>query len=317
MISVIVPVYNTEKYLDKCMKSILSQKYKDFEVILINDGSTDGSPRMCEEWAKQDARVRVIHQENKGLAQTRNVGLAHAKGDYIAWVDSDDYVKETFLSHMMDMMQQSGADMVMCSFESDIDGEIKFEGKERIHEAEYDSDGFLDMVYTYGLFSVVWNKLVKKSAYQDVVFPTGRLFEDSSVARKVAKNCNKIVVTGEPLYYYRRHSESITMKKRDAKQAYSYIKQFVQWLQEDICEFRKTGEKRLEAFASKHLCDAIINSFMELDDGGKREIKKIYGEYVGCVLSSEHMHMKTKVKYGVARIHIPIYIRLKSVISGR
>ncbi len=213
MISIIVSVYNVEKYFEICMESLIGQTYEDFEIIVIDDGSTDGSAAICDKWAKKDSRIQVVHQENQGLAAVRNKGLELARGEYIAWVDSDDYVDKFYLEKMLEARERTGADMVMCSFYTDTDGEVEYTGRNLFHAEEMNRQTFLERRYTYGMYSVVWNKFLLREAYRGVRFPVGRVFEDSSVMRRLTKNCKKIVVIEEPLYFYRRHKESITLQK--------------------------------------------------------------------------------------------------------
>ena len=233
MISVIVPVYNVEKYFEECMESLLGQTYDDFEIIVINDGSTDGSGILCDKWAEKDRRVRVFHQENKGLSIVRNKGLELARGEYIAWVDSDDYVDKFYLEKMMNAYKSTEADMVMCSFYTDTDGDVEHKGKKLFRAEEMDRNTFLERLYTYGMYSVVWNKILPKDAYQGVQFPIGRVFEDSAVMRQLTGKCNKIVVIEEPLYYYRRHKESITLQQRDEEKSIKYMNDFYLWLKDE------------------------------------------------------------------------------------
>lgn len=115
MISIIIPIYKVEQYLDECVTSIINQTYKDLEIILVDDGSPDKCPRMCDEWAKKDARIKVVHKKNGGLSSARNAGLKVAKGEYIGFVDSDDYVDETMYEDLMRVMNQNENTMVVSS----------------------------------------------------------------------------------------------------------------------------------------------------------------------------------------------------------
>ena len=197
-LSVIVPVYNVEDYLDGCMESLIGQTYEDFEIIVINDGSTDGSAVLCNKWAERDKRVRVFHQENKGLSAVRNRGLELAQGEYITWVDSDDYVDTFYLEKLLKAYESTGADMVMCSFYTDTDGLVEHRGKDLFPAEEIDRQTFLERLYVQGMYSVVWNKFLPRDAYGEIQFPAGRVFEDSSVMCQLTRNCKKITVIEEP-----------------------------------------------------------------------------------------------------------------------
>ncbi len=307
MISVIVPVYNAEKYIDKCIESILAQTYTEFEVLLINDGSRDTSGTKCDEWAERDARIRVMHQDNKGIAAVRNRGISEAAGDYIAWVDSDDYVDSRFLQTLYNALEQQKADMVICGFYTDKEGIITHEGKNYFTDAVYDRQSFLERVYTYGMYSIMCNKFLRKSAYERIRFPEGRIFEDSSVMRELAMACNKIVVIEKPLYYYRRHTYSITKQTKSQEEQLNYMLQFCAWLQKDIQAYEQEGNIRLKALASKHLCDSIIINTENLSKAGIKEGKKIYQNYVNNILTARDIGVPAKLKYFVAGISFSLY----------
>lgn len=315
LISVIVPVYNTEKYLDTCVESLVKQTYEDIEILLMDDGSTDSCKEKCDEWAKRDARIRVIHKQNEGLAETRNRGLKEAKGKYIAWVDSDDYVDETFLKVLYEQLVKNEADISMCSFYDVRGEELLFEAATRIYNASYSAGEFMEKIYTVGAFSVVWNKLAKKETYNGVVYPKGRRFEDSATMRALTENCKKIVVCDIPLYFYRRHAESITKKEKSAREMAAYLHEFCQWLEEDIEVYQRKNNARLRFLASKHLCAAIILHYGELEKADKKVFKEKYNRYVKNILGEKDCTIKVKAKYTVAYWNIGLYRFLRKMAN--
>lgn len=314
LISVIVPVYNVENYLDKCLESITNQTYRHIEIILLDDGSTDGSGIKCDEWAERDWRIRVIHKKNEGLSETRNKGLKEAKGKYIAWVDSDDYVDNQFLEKLYKLLIENNADMSMCNFYGLYGDTLTFDGASRIFDATYTAEEFLEKLYTTGFFSVVWNKLVVKDAYKNICFPINRRFEDSAVMRELALKCSKIVSLKEPLYYYRRHDKSITLMKRNHEEAARYLKEYCQWLEDDIVFFITQGNNKLISQASKYLCNAIIKHYKELSAQDKRLFKAKYNLYVGNVIKNSECAFKVKLKYFMAYINIRLYNTLEKLL---
>lgn len=209
MISVIVPVYGVEKYLDRCVESVLCQTYKDFELLLVDDGSTDDCPRMCDEWAKKDERIRVFHKSNGGLSSARNYGLDKANGEYIAFVDSDDFIHPDYLIFLYFALTQADADIVICNFKLFNDKtEIKIE-KEEIQEIkEYDNytifeknDDFLGGACDLKK-EVAWNKLYKKEIFSDIRFPEGKIHEDTATYYKFLYSAKKIAYISNRLYFY-------------------------------------------------------------------------------------------------------------------
>lgn len=314
MISIIVPVYNVEKYFDKCMESLLGQTYEDFEIIVINDGSTDGSADLCDQWAKKDNRIRVFHQENKGLSAVRNRGLELAQGEYITWVDSDDYVDTFYLEKLLKAYESTGADMVMCSFYTDTDGLVEHRGKDLFPAEEIDRQMFLERLYVQGMYSVVWNKLLPREAYQEIRFPAGRVFEDSSVMLQLTKKCNRILILEEPLYYYRRHKASITLQTRDEAKSIKYLNDNYLWLKEDIEQYREENNTVLAALASRRLCNTIIEYSGEIHKENLAKWKKLYNVYKKDILRCKEVPLQSKLKYIVGGISFSLCRRIQKII---
>lgn len=209
MISVIVPVYNVEKYLERCLNSLINQTFKDFEIILIDDGSTDESPRICDEIALKYDFIIVLHQSNRGQAFARNRGIEKAKGDYIAFVDSDDFVHPDYLNLLYSAITQANADIAICDFKRFTqESEIKVE-KEEIREiSEYDNytifktdNNFFDAVDNFKK-GVLWNKLYKKEQFSEIKFPEGEIHEDTATYYKFLYLSRKTVYINNALYFY-------------------------------------------------------------------------------------------------------------------
>ena len=210
MVSVIVPVYNVERFLDRCVHSLTNQTYQHLEIILVDDGSPDGSPELCDEWAKRDERVRVIHKPNGGLSDARNAGLDAMHGDFVAFVDSDDYVEPDYVERLYAGI--GDADMSVCSIiREDSDGITQSENiaitdvPTVIKSEEYLHQAMLDWRLV-----VVWNKLYKASAWESLRFPVGRIHEDEYVLHQVADQCGTINVLPDGLYHYVANENSIT-----------------------------------------------------------------------------------------------------------
>ena len=211
MISVIVPVYNVEKYLERCVKSIVAQTYKDLEILLIDDGSTDKSGKMCDEFLQTDSRIKVFHKQNGGLSDARNYGIEHSAGEFISFVDSDDYIDEKMLETLHRLITENDADLAVCSA-MDV-----FEGKE-VTQVKEIKEFNLNKVESYkymlrgdGIPSAC-NKLYKRQTVGDVRFPVGKLYEDGFFTPQILKKVEKTAVTSKPMYYYFRRADSITTK---------------------------------------------------------------------------------------------------------
>ncbi len=214
VISVIVPVYKAERFLHKCVQSILDQTYPHLEVILVNDGSPDSCAAICDAFALQDARVQVIHQQNAGLSAARNTGLKHATGMYIGFVDSDDYIDPKMYERLLFALVDARADSAVCNYRlvdengffiEDVEGHIEagvLNGQEEILHP-------LGQDYNWR-WVVACTKLYKRSLFDDVRFPVGKLHEDEFVVHRILLKCKRVVCIADKLYYYVQHDSGIT-----------------------------------------------------------------------------------------------------------
>lgn len=211
LISVIVPIYKVEPYLDRCVRSIVNQTYKNMEIILVDDGSPDNCPAICDEWAKKDSRIKVIHKLNGGLSDARNAGLAVARGELISFVDSDDWIDINMLHTLFKVMQGKKADIVECGVKyiDEIGHTLRIRSCVSA-VVELDKVGALkELVKETIVYQTVWNKLYKASVIKGIVFETGKLNEDDFWTYQVFDNLNKLVVINNPLYYYSQRTSSI------------------------------------------------------------------------------------------------------------
>ena len=213
LISVIVPIYNAEMFLDKCISSILKQTYTNLEVILVDDGSKDSSLLMCENYKKKDSRIKLIHQDNMGLSAARNVGLDNMSGDYCVFVDADDEILETMIEELYNLLKEYDADISVCNYLNIYEGEdyvLKQPSTTKIDVYE-DNSKYSQMFERYVVTVVQWNKLFKKYIFDDLRFPVGRYHEDEFVIHHELYRANRVVYTNRILYLYYRHKESITL----------------------------------------------------------------------------------------------------------
>lgn len=217
-ISVIVPVYNVKSYLNRCLDSLLKQTYTDFELILVNDGSTDGSALICQEYAQKDERIRLIHQDNAGVSVARNRAIDVARGDYITFIDSDDFVEDFYLEHLYQAAVESGSDIAATNFSS-FDEERKtflfFHNKETYFRQVYGIQEWLDLegdmknnMHLAFTFSPL--KLFKRDLFGDIRYPVGRLREDDATIYKLYLKANQVHFTNEGPYYYSQRPEGLS-----------------------------------------------------------------------------------------------------------
>ncbi len=211
-LSIIVPVYNTEKYLRECVDSILAQTFTDFECILVDDGSTDGCPAICDEYAKKDPRVVVIHKENGGLSDARNAGLDVAKGDYIGFVDSDDYIDPGMYEHLYNISLLHNSDITRCNMRCIYAEEIST-GENTAQEDQnveiLSAEFILNSIPKYPLGASSCNKLFKNTVFSSIRFPVGKLYEDSYIEIDVLDVSNIVILSPKTFYNYRQRADSI------------------------------------------------------------------------------------------------------------
>lgn len=214
LISVIVPIYKVENYLHQCVDSILNQTYKNLEVILVDDGSPDGCPAICDEYVQQDERVKVIHKKNGGLSDARNAGMAVAKGEYLSFVDSDDLLPPNAMETLLNIALYQQADMV-------IGGHNRFEDTPTVSDDSQKTvtcwtsvEAMADMLRN-GCAS--WARLYRRELHQLIPFPVGEINEDEAIVLQLLEKCNCVAMTNTIVYHYRCRPESITTAKFSSK----------------------------------------------------------------------------------------------------
>ena len=234
LISVIVPVYKVEAYLDRCVQSIVNQTYQNLEIILVDDGSPDHCPAMCDTWASKDDRIKVIHKRNGGLSDARNVGLEAASGGLIGFVDSDDYISPDMYQLLYSNMSTNRTDISCCGILMIWENN----GNERRLTKDESvvlnpSEAMLAIVNETWLKHPVWNRLYKKSCINDIRFPVGKVHEDAFWSYRVIANAKKVSIFEKPCYFYWQRNESImgqaySEKRLDLLDAYLDEMNFVE-----------------------------------------------------------------------------------------
>ena len=275
LISVIVPVYRVEEYLERCVKSILSQTYKNLEVILVDDGSPDQCPAICDACAEKDARVKVIHQENKGLSGARNAGIDAASGEYLAFVDSDDYVSPHFIEELYQLLQDTGCAIGQCRF-SYVKGDGLVEEGDSAF-CIYRGESLMEQLYgpeeKATCFVVAWNKLYRAELFKEtgIRYPEGRIHEDEATTYRLFHEAKKLAFLDRALYgYYTENGGSITSV---------FSAKRLQWLtahEDRIAFLKKNGYEKLLPAAYRKLCDACITFYFRCTEQVKdaEELKK-------------------------------------------
>ena len=261
MVSIIVPIYQAENFINKCISSIIKQNYTDLEIILIDDGSTDNSYSICKSYAEKDNRIVLIHTENFGGAHARNIGLKYAKGDYIGFVDADDYLEEGFIKTLVHNLEKYKADIAECGYYYVGQGEKRAIGVQGPEVIEFDAvHAMKEHIADQMCRQIVWNKLYKRDLIRNIHFVEGKIIDDEFWTYRVIGKANKILHICRPLYNYVQHESSVMHEKYNLK--------------------------RLQALEAQQLrLEYIRNNYIELRD---------YAEYMLYFACMYHMQMSLK-----------------------
>ncbi|NME43585.1 glycosyltransferase [Faecalicoccus pleomorphus] len=307
-LSIIVPVYQVEAHIDECITSILDQTFRDFELILVDDGSLDRCPAICDVYAQKDSRIRVIHQKNQGLSAARNTGLQAARGDYIGFVDSDDFIEASMYEKLLDNLEREKADISVC-------GRYKVWGDKKIQEQKsnvykvMDSAQALALMNTnvLGYFDVAaWDKIYKRSCFKGIEFPEGKLCEDWFVMYKLFFNARRIVYDSIPLYNYRQRTGSITHGKKVNTMSLAASL--------EVLNFVRTQQPRYvrEAqFAYVFAGIGVIDNYIEQSSIDRKSIDAVYKKikpYLQTTYRYPGLKGKRKVQLFMVKKAMPLYI---------
>ena len=218
LISVVVPIYNTSKYLPRCLNSIINQTYKNLEIICINDGSTDNSLSILQNYAQKDSRIKITTQKNAGLSAARNTGITKSTGKYITFVDSDDEISHNMLEKLLVSLQKNDADISVCSFKEIYpDGKITHFNKVSSTQTYTTEQSLKAMLQEQGFMLSATMKLFLTTYFKNIQFPIGKLHEDIGTTYKLIMRAHRVTFVPEELYFYHHHGESITSKKFDER----------------------------------------------------------------------------------------------------
>ena len=270
LISIVIPVYNVEQYLSKCIDSILNQTYKNLEIILVNDGSPDRCPEICEEYRLKDNRIKVINKENGGLSDARNVGIDNSSGNYVTFIDSDDYIDDDYIDILYKTLILYNADLSIASHKVIYPKKIidKATGEKFCTNSKEVLERIL---YDEGIDLSAWGKLYKKSLFNNIKFPKGRLFEDSATTYRLIDASKKIAVNSKSVYNYVIRNNSISNEM--------------------------FSEKKMDLIIStKEMTDLIKKRYPELEKGCERRLMYAYLSTLTQLAKAKEKNKSIQVK---------------------
>lgn len=223
-LSVVIPVYNVEKYLDKCVESIVNQTFKDLEIILVDDGSTDESGKMCDEWTEKDTRIKAIHKINGGLSSARNAGIKQAKGEYISFIDSDDFVELDMYATMIEALDRTGKDIASCGRIVDLWGEREKREFSLKSERIFSKEEAIEEVLLLRYIDVsACDKVYRCTLFKQIMYPEGKISEDAAVIFEILDASNGVVHVGKTFYHYIYRKNSISKSQYSHKYYDAYV----------------------------------------------------------------------------------------------
>lgn len=269
-ISVIIPIYNVEKYIHECIDSVRNQTYTNLEIILVDDGSTDSCATICDEYAKKDSRIRVIHKENGGLSDARNAGLEIATGKYIGYVDSDDYIALDMYEHLYNACEENEAEIAVCRFHTFTD---KIQLCENVvnRNKVYNSKGILLAYIDESVEELItpsaWSKLYRRDCIQGLQFPKGKLCEDIVYTTKAFYNAKKVVYVDRELYFYRNRPGSIMTEKSVINRR---IREEIEQYEDRIAFLKEKKEDKLVALCCYELYKRMQLRYCDISKNGTK-----------------------------------------------
>ena len=314
-VSIVVPVYNVEDYLKYCVDSLINQSYKNIEIILVDDGSTDGSGRICDQYAQEDDRIRVLHIENGGLSNARNTGVRAATAHWIMFLDSDDYYDCRTVEYLMGLKDQYNVDFVSTPVievrnheDKDFSGDINEKSPRKLDRYT----ALKEMFYGRHVGTHSGGKLYKKEILLQYPYPEGMIYEDLAIAYEHIATCKEIAVSDLNLYKYYRRADSIVNSKYsdrflDFYKAMEWNRAYVERDYPDDQEMKKAVKTRY-VFNGLHVVHALLASQM-YDQVNK--IRKEYRRYWKDILVNSHITRKNKLKYLLLLLSPHLYQKVR------
>lgn len=317
LISVIIPVFNVEKYLERCIKSIINQTYKNLEILLINDGSTDKSIEICNRYLEIDNRIVLLNKENGGLSSARNLGIDKAKGEYISFVDSDDFIHELMYETLVSNLEKNDCDIsIIESLDVIEDKDFIFELKNNNNSIVYSKEESIAN-YLDGKFIPAWGKLYRKELFESIRFPIGILNEDEAIMIRVFDSCTRNIVYQDiKLYFYlKRKSGSITSTKKN-------LKNNIDWINNSYSNliYIKNNYPKLIRKGEARYYNSIVAMLIRLVDLNSSEFNSEMYKYKRLlrvnnnkILRNSEVTLKFKIKCCLMTLNINIYKFIRKI----
>lgn len=305
-ISVIVPIFNMEEYLERCLNSLVNQTYKNLEIILVNDGSTDKSLEICEKFKKNDSRIKIVNKENGGLSDARNFGLREVSGEYISFIDSDDFIELDMFEYIIEEMNKRNCDIGICGIYIDYENGKNIIKKNDKMEILSSTEGIIKLNSFSSFDMAVWNKIYRKEVIDNIYFPKGKNSEDYFVMVKYFHKAKKIIVLPEAKYHYFQRNNSIS---RGKKLNYDFIEGSIaqkEYIYKYLPNLKYIADT---AYAFSYI--AVYNKSLEFETDIKKEnVKKFKNEVrknIVTILLNKNIKMLKKLQALCFCVNIKLY----------
>lgn len=314
-ISVIVPIYNVEKYLDRCIQSIINQTYRNLEIILVDDGSTDNCSNICDKYAKRDDRIKVIHKKNGGLADARNKGLEIITGEYVGFIDSDDYIDKDMYEYLYSLIQKNNADISICGKYIVYEDGRKIGTNKESDLAILDSKQALIQLNSFSFFNMsVCDKLYKRKIVSGIEFPFGKKSEDYFVTYQYFARAKKIVASKQPKYYYFQRSNSISRGKKVHHDYIEGAKAQKEFFDENYPEISFVGNTAY-AFSYIATYNRYLNNQIKMSKENKKMFKKEVTKYRKDIIKNKYISKNKKLQAILFTISLELYKKIYRVME--
>lgn len=307
LISVVIPIYNVEQYILRCVDSVLNQTYQNLEIILVDDGSPDNCPKICDEYAVKDNRVRVIHKQNGGLSSARNAGIDVAEGEYITFIDSDDYVTPDYVETLYNAICEDKTDLAIGSHRAVYDNGTVIDRSNNRRCTLSSQDALKCVLYDDGIDVSAWAKLYKTELFSDIRYPEGRLYEDAATTYKLIDKANRVSLDSKVIYNYMIRSNSI------AAGAFSPKKMDLITSTREMCDYIKSKYPTLEKAANRRLVYAYLSTLSQLAQSKKafpneqKELMSFLKANGGSILKDKSVPSRDKLGILAAKFGFVFY----------
>lgn len=312
LVSVIVPVYNSENFLERCVDSIVNQTYRNLEIILVDDGSSDNSGRICDYYVDKDKRVKVIHKDNRGQSSARNVGIRNANGEYLSFIDSDDIVQNDFIEYLFDLISRETADMAICHIAHFNEGDkIQFTNSDKFRILD-SNKAISEMLYQHSWLESPCNKLYAKKVFGSLQFDESKIFEDSLLMPTLFEQCSKIVYGKAEKYAYIHRKNSTTTSK--------YSKKQLDILKVTDILYEKYKDSDLKLAALSYKMSANLRVYLNAPDTKEfsteiQQCHRFIKDNTSLVLKDKMVRRKTKISLLFFKLGRKSFLRIYQLIN--